>query len=854
MANLLHRITLIVSLVSTGIGSMKGQPMDIKFDRFDQWPGYIQQAVRFIGEDAPGFLWLTTPSGSMRFDGNSFEFFSTKPFAAEISNNPITEQLTDMQGRMWSGEGMALGLRQAGAPALNFKLPAGAGEVRAVFLHPAVSGDSIIWLLADSALLCFHIDQGRFIRDYRNRSHDVQSLYGQPFHTAFISREGILWLGGEGGLCKYDWRNQEFRLYNLNPESATKGGEINFVQGVLGDSSRCWITTDEFGLLQFDLVGHRLLPEKIFGELERLSQRNTYSMSYDNLGRLWVGNVSDSIFVCDVDRGKIVRRIPLNGDLIHFIATDVSLGHFWRLCKPTSNRPAIIRIHNITMESDTFWVPYWQNRRHQNRIDFFAPVINDQLWFIHDTEYIEYFNPSLNLLTQKAIKLFSGITPDMSIVCNLRYDAARKVLWLMSDDSVYKLNWEQQTAETFSNPLMKPGQMNRRIHTDDLGRLWIQNMPDNVLYKFDPIRKTFARYDWSDGLPNTAVECVDMDRVGKKWCQRYPNYTFLLFDPLKIPVLSAAPPIITGIRVGSRKHPKVIGPATSNVGQIRTAHNTIQIEFTSIAFEQGRHLQFRYQLSNVDTGWVNPGDERMARYSDLPAGSYSFQVMVANREGDWYPAPAVVLIQIWPPIHGQKWFRITCSILFLGLLYMTFRIWEKRRIVHYQLRQRIAEDLHHEVEWALGGISSLSASSQSDGREGELLERIEQHTLTASEKLSDLVWFLNPENDSTEQFVRHIRHYIQAQPKYSGITPVLWVDKSVKRLSIPIEKRKAFYQNFKDTLSALVSRHPFDQMEFRISAEKGQLKMEIHWEQKQQPDNKELASSQNHSIIILSDP
>ncbi len=834
--------------------SLFAQPADIKFDHFDHWPGYKRQAVRSIGQDAQGFLWLNTPAGSVRFDGNTFVSFPADQFVHKATNNPITNQLTDRQGRTWLVEGMSLRLRQTGGSVLDYQLPPGAGKSRAVFFHPAVSSDSVVWVLADSALLCFHIARGRFIRDYRNRSHDVQSLYGAPFRCAFFSREGILWLGGEGGLCKYDWRNQEFRLYHINPGPEIKSGELNFVQGVLGDSSRCWVTTNELGLLQFDLVGHKLLPDKISGELKRLSQRNTYSMSYDKSGRLWVGNVSDSIFVCDVESGKIVRRIPLNGDLIHFITTDISLGHFWYLCKPTGSRPAIIRIHNETMQPDTFWVPYWQNQLHQNRIDFFAPVVKDQLWFIHDTEHIEYFNPSLNVLTQKSITSFSGIQPDMSIVYNLRYDAARKTLWLMTDDAVYKLNWEQQTAETFSNSWIKPGQMNRRIHTDDLGRLWIQNMPDNVLYKFDPEKKTFARYDWSDGLPNSAVECVDVDRVGKKWCQRYHDYTFLLFDPLKIPVVPAAPPVITAIRTGNVKHPRVKDVTASNTVPIKISQNTFQIDFTSIAFEQGRHLQFRYQLSNVDTAWVDPGEERTARYHDLPAGRYSFQVMAANREGDWNASPTVVSIEVLPPIHGQAWFRITCSALFLCLLYTVFRMWEKRRIVQGQLRHRIAEDLHFEVELALEGISALSPAGQSGGAEDELLERIEKHNLTASEKLRDLVWFLNPENDDTAQFVRYLWQYIQAQLKPTGITPTLWVDKSAKRLRIPIEKRKAFYQHFKDKFKELLVHYTFNQIEFRISAEKGRLKMEILLEQKPEWGIKETASSPNRSIIIISDP
>ncbi|MBK8923869.1 MAG: hypothetical protein IPM81_20675 [Saprospirales bacterium] len=693
----------------SGACVLSAHPPDIKFDRFEQWPGYPRAAVRSIGQDAEGFLWLATPGGSLRFDGNVFDLFPKQTFSSAAANQSISRQLTGRSGAVWTGEGAVLRCdRPGGAPAQRYRLPAGAGACRAVFLHPALSGDSVLWVLADSTLLCFHVEKNRFIRDYRNRSHDAQSLHGAPFRCAFFSREGILWLGGEGGLCKYDWRNQQFRLYQLNPGPANKGGELNFVQGLAGDTSRCWVTTNDMGLLQYDLNEHRLLPDQIRGELQQLGGRNAYSMAYDRLGRLWVGNCNDSIFVCDAQKGKIVRRIPLNGDLIHFIFKDVLLGHFWRLHKPSGATPAIIRIHQETLRRDTFRVPYWQNQQFANRIDYFAPTRNDTSWFVHNAAFIQFYHAASSTYGQKPIAAFSGIRPDMSKYYNLRYDAVRDALWLMAVDTIYELDWKNQTASAYATPRRQPGQTNIRIHTDDAGRVWLQCIPENVLYKFDPERKTFARYDWSDGLPAASVECVDMGRVGKKWCQRYHDYSFLLFDPAQIPVFPVGQSIVTGIRPLNQKG--VLIPAAGGV--LRTAANDLRISFTAVAFEQGRHLQFQYRLLGVDTAWVPSGPDRAAIYENLSPGDYRFQVMAANREGAWNPVPAEISFTVQLPLHQQTRFWLGLSLLLTGLLYAGMRFFEKRRIARYQLRQRIAEDLQNEVELALNDIRALSADSQ----------------------------------------------------------------------------------------------------------------------------------------------
>lgn len=802
---------------------LSAQPVDIKFDRFEHWENTPKTAIDTINQDADGFLWLTMPTGNTRFDGNTFESFP-KSALPPFKNKPISTVWIDANGNQWQGDTALHFFTKDGKTVRTFPLPEKVGSCRALFLHPAVTGDSVLWLLTDFALLCFDLKKQQFNRIFCNRPHDVQSLYGAPFRCAFFSQEGILWLGGETGFCKYDWRNQEFRLYGLNAGEMSNGGEVNQVLGVKGNPSRCWVTTSDFGLLQYDLQEHRILPEKITVELKRLTQRNTYGLGYDKLGRLWVGNTSDSIFVCDLKQNKIVRRIPLNGDLLHFADTDFKRGHFCYILQE-ADKMAMIRITPETMRIDTFWIPYWQEKA--GDISTWLHDKRGTAWLLHNNKYVECFNPQPYHLKQKPLSNFAGIEKAGYNPKSLRNDAERNTLWLATADELVKINWEKETATVYQNSNKSAENKHKRIEIDALGRVWIQCVPENVIYKFDPARETFARYDWSDGLPETVAEVIEFNRVEDKWCQRYHNHTFSLFNPLKIMVVPANPPLITSVQVAGKKISHQSGAIIQIPSQIMKAEHSLRIAFTSVAFEQGKNLQFRYQLSGVDTGWVTASADRIAYYNHLPAGDYRFQVMVANREGDWQPTPAVAAFTIVPPLYTQTLFQVTCSFLFLGLFYMGFRIWEKRRKVRYQLRQRIAEDLHEQVGLALDSISRLSASNPLNTPALDFLDRIEQQTLMASEKLSDLVWLINPENDTFDKFITHINNYAHSRLLPLGITPIIFVEKEVKKMAIPIEKRKDLYLHFKAALSAFVLDHTFSQVKIRITKANRQLKIEM---------------------------
>ncbi len=812
-----------VGLFVAGL-TLSAQPADIKFDRFTRWPNSPAAGIRGACQDDAGFLWLQTPSGSFRFDGNEFRSFPLQETACR--SNYLPPAYTDCEGNRWRGDSLLRCTEPAGKVS-SYGLPPGAGQCRSLFAHQPVTGDLVLWVLADSALLCFDLHQRVFTRVYRPDVQDGQSLYGMPFRGAFFSREGILWIGGEGGFCKYDWRNQEFRVYDLNAVPRDEEGDANFTLNAAEDPSKCWVTTNNLGLVQYDLHKRRLLPEKLTGELKRLSGRFTYGLGYDKLGRLWVGNVSDTIFVCDLQQNRIVRRIPLHGQEIHFANTDFARGRFWYLLRQPGGKTGMVRILPETMRMDTFWIPYWQDDPENNGIISWMPDKTGTLWFFRGKKWVECFNPAPYRLEQKPVSAFKGIEVDLTDLQRIRHDPDRKIIWLFSVNALIRLDWETTTARTYYNFQMKASEGFVRIEVDDSGKVWAQCNPRNVLYKFDPERETFARYDWSDGLPEKAVPTIWIDQAGKNWRQHYADHTFSFFDPLKITVIPPNPPLITGIHAGQKDYQP--GRIIKIPASLATGKTSMRIDFTSIAFEQGTQLRFRYRMSGVDTAWVEAADERRAFYGDLSAGSYRFEVMVANREGDWGPAPATANFVILPPVYARTWFHVACSLLFLILFYAGLLQWDKGRKEQLHLRRRMAEDLHQEIGFALETIGRMSGDPSLKKEKQDFLDRIGRHTESATEKLGDLVWLINPENDACSVFVERISEYARSRLQPLGIVPEFRIEKKALRCRIPVEKRRELYFEFKSRMNELLEGERKREMVIRFFRTNGKLRVSVEW-------------------------
>jgi CheY-like chemotaxis protein len=99
-------------------------------------------------------------------------------------------------------------------------------------------------------------------------------------------------------------------------------------------------------------------------------------------------------------------------------------------------------------------------------------------------------------------------------------------------------------------------------------------------------------------------------------------------------------------------------------GDIRMppGHGELEFRYTALSFVVPADVRFKYRLKGFDRDWVDAGRRRDAHYTNLPAGSYQFQVVAQNNDGVWNEHGASVSIRLEPHFYETPLFYVTAAL------------------------------------------------------------------------------------------------------------------------------------------------------------------------------------------------
>ena len=135
----------------------------------------------------------------------------------------------------------------------------------------------------------------------------------------------------------------------------------------------------------------------------------------------------------------------------------------------------------------------------------------------------------------------------------------------------------------------------------------------------------------------------------------------------------------------------------------------LEIRYTALSFTAPKKVKFRYKLVGFDDSWIDVQNRRIALYSKIPPGDYTFKVIASNNDGLWNTEGASLRVTITPPFWQTYWFYGIIGFFFLssGPAVYYYRVQqlkkenEKQKRFSEQLidsqeqeRRRIASELH----------------------------------------------------------------------------------------------------------------------------------------------------------------
>ncbi len=333
--------------------------------------------------------------------------------------------------------------------------------------------------------------------------------------------------------------------------------------------------------------------------------------------------------------------------------------------------------------------------------------------------------------------------------------------------------------------------------TDRSGRLWVATSTglDILEGRDSKGRPRFRRLGVNDGLPNAAVDGLLVDGSGRVWASTDMGLAVIDPDTLKVRALQRAdglaitnywtdsvatmstgelvfggiggltmidpravttwdyrpPVVVTAVRIGGK--PVELNTLGQRQLVVPADENSLAVEFAALDYSSPTRNRYRYRLVGFDSEWVDTDAEhRVAAYTNLPPGNFTFQLLGSNRNGVFTEPSTTLKIQVLPAWYQTVWFRLAAGLAALMLVAALMRfstgiLRRRQRELERVVRERTAE-------LSVSQLQLRQANAGLERRVADRTQALAERTLALAERTQALessearfrAWFNNAED------------------------------------------------------------------------------------------------------------
>ena len=354
-------------------------------------------------------------------------------------------------------------------------------------------------------------------------------------------------------------------------------------------------------------------------------------------------------------------------------------------------------------------------------------------------------------------------------------------------------------------------------------------------------------YGEADGLPtrecsagSQPAACRTLD--GRLW---FPTTKGLvLVNPAELKP-NRRPPVVMIESVlveGREQKTNRLGSTWNQSILVPPGYERLEIHYTGLNFSAPNGVRFKYRLEGHETAWTEAGDTRVAYYSNLAPGHYFFHVTASNEDGVPNETGSVLEITVQPQFWQTGWFLAVLIVFFLGLVVAVVRYLSTQKL-HRQLqalkqrealekeRSRIARDLHDQLGANLTQVALLGEMAETDKNSpAEIASHAQQISQTARETtraLDEIVWAVNPSNDTLDSLINYACKYGQEYLALAGLRYRAEVPAQLPVIPIPPEVRHNVFLAFKEAVNNVVKHAQASEVWIRLRLQSGKFALSI---------------------------
>ena len=788
----------------------------------------LSDMVTSLYEDRAGNLWIATGEGLNRLQGESMMSFA---MPNRLPGDSVRGICQDKGGRVWIGSNN--GMLWYSWYWTNFYAYNSRYGLSDTFVSTICEDhEANLWVGTYSGLNRFR--EGRFFPQLNNE--------GAPFakvNALFEDREGDLWVGSGEGLVRL--APKRFFTYTRQ-----QGLTHNHITSVLEDrSGSLWIGTWGGGLNQ--MKGEKVTAH---ATTNGFSDMLILSIAEGRDGSLWVGADFDGGLTRLKD-GKYTRYTWKDGLInapVKVLHEDRS-GNLWI---GTGRGLNCLKDGKFTEE----------DHLSGEAVEAICEDHAGNIWVGTDEALSCRSNGQFTNLTTEAGLSGNAVTA--------LYEDKKHDLWVGTrGGGLIRRRDGRFTAYTTRQGLFSDEVL--EILEDDQGWLWMScskgvfrvrkgDLDDLDAGKTEVLAS--VAYGKNDGMES--AQCNGRgkpagwkSRDGKLW---FPTTKGLIaVDPKTAQINRVPPPVYVEQLLADRKPVMYQGPQLEDSAaepgpgtstghsagaalRIPPGRGELEFQYTALNLLGPENSRFKHRLDGVDLDWVDAGARRTAHYYNVYPGEYHFSVLACNKDGVWNMTGASLALVLRPHFWQTWWWQGLVGFVVVGgasgtALYVTRRrmqrkleLLEQRAAIEKE-RGRIAKDIHDDLGSSLTRIMMLGERAGEDLDRRESLELHVGKIVTTARRtvqaLDEIVWAVNPDNDTFEGLVQYISHHADEFFENTSVSCRLEMPETLPTLVLPAEVRHDLFLVVKEAFNNILKHSHASEVRVRVSGDDTTVMIEI---------------------------
>lgn len=308
-----------------------------------------------------------------------------------------------------------------------------------------------------------------------------------------------------------------------------------------------------------------------------------------------------------------------------------------------------------------------------------------------------------------------------------------------------------------------PSSMLQNLVRDRNGFVWIGTAEGLLRYNLE--KNIFSIPSRQEGFIDEYIEMGPATLLKDGRITMGTSHDVLVFDPRKTFADLEVPPVhITEFFCGSL----LLSPdSLLKMDRVTLDYRKtgFSLSFSTMSELQKNQLTYYYKLEGIDKDWIQTNGLQKVQYNYLPSGNYVFRIKAVNGYGKSSPV-TMMKIYVRPPFWKTGWFiaLLALTTMLIGYFFHQSAIFRQKK--EQDMRNRIAANLNNEISTTLGNVNVLSEMvrmkiSIDSEMAKEYILKITESSSQTIEAMNDIVWSINPENDSMPRLVERMKALAQ---------------------------------------------------------------------------------------------